>query len=110
MELLEVLSRIPALVMLSGYHSRLYSHRLAKWRKFAINTVNRQGHHRTEYVWSNFPEPTALHDYRYLGSNFRERERINRKKKRWVAKLEKMPLLERQALLGAIGEAWEGVR
>jgi DNA adenine methylase len=109
-ELLEVLSRIPAMVMISGYHSRLYSHKLAKWRVFAINTVNRQGHHRTEYVWANFPEPTALHDYRYLGSNFRQRERINRKKKRWVAKLQKMPLLERQALLGAIGEAWERVR
>jgi DNA adenine methylase len=107
-ELLEELSAISAMVMISGYHSPLYSMKLRKWRKLAINTVNRQGHHRTEYVWSNFPEPTALHDYRYLGSNFRERERINRKKKRWVAKLSKMPLLERQALLGAIGEAWEG--
>jgi DNA adenine methylase len=107
-ELLELISRIPAMVMISGYHSRLYSHKLHGWRVFAINTVNRQGHHRTEYVWCNFPEPTALHDYRYLGSNFRQRERINRKKKRWVAKLQKMPRLERQALLGAIGEAWEG--
>lgn len=106
-ELLDILSRLPAMVMISSYHGRLYSMKLARWRKFAINTVNRQGHHRTEYVWSNFPEPTELHDYRYLGSNFRERERINRRKKRWVAKLQKMPRLERQALLGAIGEAWE---
>jgi hypothetical protein len=32
----------------------------------------------------NFPEPVALHDYRYLGEDFRQRERIKRKKQRWV--------------------------
>jgi hypothetical protein len=50
----------------------------------------------------NYPTPVALHDYRYLGDNFRERERIKRKANRWVAKLQNMPVLERQALLSAI--------
>jgi DNA adenine methylase len=44
----------------------------------------------------------GLHDYRYLGDDFRERERIKRKTKRWTAKLQSMPILERQALLSAI--------
>jgi hypothetical protein len=35
---------------------------------------------RTEWLWFNFPEPIALHDYRYLGTGFRER--IKRKKQR----------------------------
>ncbi len=39
----------------------------------------------------------ALHDYRYLGEDFRERERIKRKKQRWVNRLQTMPVLERQA-------------
>ncbi len=52
----------------------------------------------------NYPEPTALHDYKYLGSNFRERERITRKKKRLIKKLKKMPKLERQSMLAAIQE------
>ena len=40
-----------------------------------------------------------------LGENFRERERINRKKRRWVRRLKAMPQLGRQALLAAIREA-----
>ena len=108
-ELLDVLKVLPAMVLISGYNSRLYSHKLGQWRRFAFQTVSRGGSHRTEWVWANFPEPLYLHDYRYLGSNFRERERIGRKKKRWLGKLENMPNLERQALLGAIAEAWSGV-
>ena len=56
----------------------------------------------TEYVWFNYPRPVELHDYRYLGKGFRERERIKRKMKRWKLRLEKMPELERQALLWAM--------
>ena len=59
----------------------------------------------TEYVWMNYPAPIALHDYTFLGDNFRERERIKRKKQRWVSRLSNMPRLERQALLSAIQEA-----
>jgi len=58
-----------------------------------------------ECLWANFPDPIALHDYRYLGDGFRERERIKRKKARWVSRLEKMPLLERRALLSAIADS-----
>jgi hypothetical protein len=61
---------------------------------------------RTEWLWCNFSEPIALHDYRYLGTGFRERERIKRKKQRWTARLHSLPMLERQALLAAIDEAW----
>jgi hypothetical protein len=50
----------------------------------------------------NYPPPIELHDYRYLGDNFRERERITKRTKRWVARLKKMPVLERKALLSAI--------
>ena len=52
----------------------------------------------------NYPEPFELHDYSYLGDNFRERERIKRKKDRWVLRLEQMPTLERFAILSIIEE------
>jgi hypothetical protein len=52
----------------------------------------------------NYPEPTALHDYRYLGANFRERELITRKKKRLIERFKRMPKLERQAILASIHE------
>jgi hypothetical protein len=58
----------------------------------------------TEWVWMNFTEPLELHDYRYLGSNFRERERIKRKQKRWHARLLRMNSTERYAMLSVLEE------
>lgn len=53
----------------------------------------------------NYPEPAELHDYRYLGADYREREQIKRKKLRWVRRLRAMPQLERYAVLAALQEA-----
>jgi len=39
--------------------------------------------------------------YRYLGADFRERERIGRKARRWRAKPDRLTPLERQAVLSA---------
>jgi hypothetical protein len=66
--------------------------------------MTRGGRPATEWLWFNFEAPVALHDYRYLGRDFRERERIKRKKLRWTARLERMPALEKQALFSAIAE------
>jgi len=103
-ELVSLIQTIPAAVMISGYPSKLYGSALAKWNVMEFEAMTRGGTQRTERVWFNFPTPIALHDYRYLGRDFRERERIGRKRKRWVARLERMPILERQSLLSAIAE------
>jgi hypothetical protein len=52
----------------------------------------------------NYKAPVELHDYRYLGNNFRERERIKRIKTRWLARLDQMDDLERYAMLSTIAE------
>ena len=88
--------------MVSGYWSELYGRELRGWNSAQFQTVTRGGTPATEWLWFNYPAPVELHDYRYLGENFRERERIKRKKRRWVARLERMPLLEKQALLSAL--------
>lgn len=106
--LLGVLRSLHCMVMLSGYWSALYGRALRRWNRVSFQAMTRGGA-ATEWVWFNFPRPVALHDYRYLGENFRERERIKRKKARWTARLGRMPVLERQALLGAISEAWGGL-
>lgn len=102
-ELLDVLKKLPCMVMISGYESNLYSESLKKWNTLSFQAKTRQGM-ATEWLWMNYVPPTQLHDYRYLGENFRERERIQRKKKRWTEKLSKMPLLERRALLAVLHE------
>jgi hypothetical protein len=103
--LLRVLQDLPCAVMISGYSSVLYAQMLKGWNATSFPASTRGGHQAAEWLWSNFERPVVLHDYRYLGDGFRERERIKRKKLRWVRKLERMPVLERQALLAAIADS-----
>jgi DNA adenine methylase len=102
--LLEVLAGLPCPVMVSGYSSALYDNSpLASWRTVEFNAMTRQGL-AIEKLWMNYPPPADLHDLRYLGSNFRERERIKRKKARWKARLAKLDPLERAAIMECLRE------
>lgn len=103
-DLLDCLKALPCHIMISGYWSELYGQALAGWHTATFETMTRGGSLATEWLWMNYPTPVELHDYRYLGDNFRERERIKRKKQRWVKRLEKMDILERRSLLAALGE------
>jgi DNA adenine methylase len=105
--LLDIITVLPCRVMISGYWTKLYAEALDGWNSVSFQAMTRAGRPATEWLWFNFPEPVALHDYRYLGEDFRERERIKRKKQRWVNRLHIMPTLERRALLNAITEAWQ---
>ena len=107
-ELLSCLKKLPCRVMVSGYWSKLYAAALSQWRTASFQAQTRSGTPATEWVWLNYPQSTELHDYRYLGNTFRERERIKRKKARWINRLEKMPRLERQALLASLHETSHG--
>lgn len=100
--LLNLLLSIPCAIALSGYWSNLYGQKLQNWRCLSYLARTRGGSTATEYLWMNYPEPFELHDYRYLGTNYRDRERIKKKKTRWVARLRRMNRLERLALLEAI--------
>jgi hypothetical protein len=104
--LLAILKSLPCMVMISGYWSDLYADALRDWNSTSFQAMTRAGKLATEWLWYNYPEPVVLHDYGFLGENFRERERIKRKKQRWVNRLRTMDVLERRALLAAIGEAW----
>lgn len=110
MQLLDVLKALPCMVALSGYWSSLYESSLQGWRTINFQAGTRAGRATTEWLWMNYPEPTALHDYAYLGENFREREKITRQKKRWKARLLRMSTLQRYALLSTIAELGEPYR
>lgn len=102
--LLDCLKTLPCQVMISGYDSGLYRQMLRGWRTTSFQAMTRGGTLATEWLWMNYPEPSELHDYSYLGDDFRERERIGRKVKRWVRGLKRLPELERNAILAAIGK------
>jgi site-specific DNA-adenine methylase len=100
-ELLNVIRYLPCMVMISGYQSKLYTEVLKDWHTHFFPAATHHGM-ATEWVWMNYSVPKELHDYRYLGNSFRERERIKRKLKTWVTKFKSTPVLERQAILSAI--------
>lgn len=100
--LLGVLKSLPCRVMISGYWSDMYDQKLAGWYVETFEAITRGGAMAAEYLWMNYPRPTRLHDYRYLGDTFRDRERLKRKKERWASRLQQMDILERQALLAIL--------
>jgi hypothetical protein len=101
--LLAVLKKLPCPVLLSGYWSPLYDDALQGWPLTTFRVMTHGGP-ATECLWRNFAAPLALHDYRYLGDGFRERERIKRKKQRWQKRLAEMSPLERAAVIAAVDE------
>lgn len=99
--ILTSLSACGARIVISGYASQLYAFRLAGWRRVDFSAMTHRGP-RTESLWCNFPEPTDLHDKRFVGSGWRERQRIQRKKARMVSRLSKLPPLEFAVLKEAV--------
>jgi DNA adenine methylase len=101
-DLLRIINLIPCNIAISGYWSPLYAHALQNWRKITFTATTRGRTLAREYLWMNYPPPAELHDYRYLGNEKRERERIKRKVNIWSAGLLRLPALERQAIIAGI--------
>lgn len=101
--LLSLLRDVPAQIMLSGYRSAYYDSMLWDWRRIDFKAMTRAGP-AIESLWMNYPEPVRLADYSHLGSTFRERQDLKRQRERWRARLARMPVLKRQALLEAVRE------
>jgi DNA adenine methylase len=76
--LLELLLRLPCRVLVSGYPSDLYRKQLAKWNTYIFKAKAHDGL-RLETLWFNYIPPNRLHDPRFLGRDFREREIIRRR-------------------------------
>lgn len=105
--LLEVLVDIPCMVMISGYANRLYSERLAGWR---THTFMAKSHTdlREETVWMNFAEPAMLHDSRFRGEDFRQRQGIQRRRQTLHRNLRAMDKHERIDLIHWLAATFEG--
>ena len=99
--LLQLASQLPGMVAISAYPNRLYDQTLIEvhgWRKIEF-TAQTRGGGRTEALYMNYDPPTALHDYSYIGKDFREREAIKRRRTTILGKINKLEGLEKAAML-----------
>lgn len=100
-ELLYTLLRYQnAKIALSTYKNDIYDNHFED-REYNMCEVAAQTRHGrvTEQLWMNYPAPNELHDYQYLGADYREREDIQRKQKRWLRKFSEMTILEQRAMM-----------
>lgn len=67
----------PAKVMICHPIHGLYSKMLEGWRQVGYEYMSHAGK-RSDCLWMNYPAPSELHDYSYLGDNRTERQQIQR--------------------------------
>jgi hypothetical protein len=98
--LLDKVAGLPCIVAVSCYDSDLYRAALDGWRKIQFQAQSRGGL-RTETLYMNYPAPTPgeLHDQRYLGDNFRQREKSKRRLETIFRKIKNLTHEENAALL-----------
>lgn len=107
-KLLSLITKLKCYVMISGYRSAMYDRTLQEptwWRKdFPAMT---HGGVRTESIWMNYNPTmlTSLHDYRFLGNTFREREVWKKRRQTIERKFSKLSALEKRAMLEHLGKS-----
>ncbi len=102
-ELLEVAGSTEIPIMISSYKSKMYAEHLKNWNRVDFPAVTRKGR-VTESVYMNYENPEQLHDYRYIGKNFREREKNRGIIRRNEKKIKRLPASLRNALLQKLEE------
>jgi len=96
-----------AKVAISTYPNELYDEEIwgkgwgDRWRRIEFESQTRHGK-ATEQLWMNYEEPDQLHDYRYIGKDYRERERIARQQRNWRRKFKDLPVIEQRAMLQSL--------
>lgn len=96
--LLDFLTKQNCKVMISGYLSDLYKDYLNSWNFHSFSSQTQAGI-REECVWFNYEKPTTLHDPRFMGHSFRERQTIKRRQDRLKQKFRQMNPIERSAMM-----------
>ena len=92
--MLNIIKNLNCLVAISTYPNSIYEEVLSSWRKIEYLTQTR-GKSHNEVLYMNYAEPKQLHQYDFLGNDYREREAINRRYKNMILKLQRMDSKER---------------
>lgn len=106
---LRAVRRVKSPCLISHYPCELYDFVLRNWRKILYQSMTRGGV-RTECLYMNFPQPALLANYKFIGENFTDRQRVQRKIARLIARLNKETGQERAAILSSIIDYYSYVR
>lgn len=114
LRLLNALNAISGPVMISGYWSELYALMLSGWKCEKRLAMTRGGM-REECLWSNRSAQARAStgvsvEYSDLGTDWRERDRVSKKVRRWVANYSKLQSRERRAIMLALLDAENTMR
>jgi DNA adenine methylase len=107
-QLLKAVMKLPnnVDVLISTYPNELYEQMLKGWFKIKFQSKTSHGM-ATEVLYRNYEDINLLHDYRFTGTDYRERDRIKKKTRRWLNNILKMPEHERKAIFLAIANLSE---
>lgn len=102
--LLRVLNRLPCPVLLSSYPNPIYAEMLSieQWSRDTFEVTTRGHTRRTECLWFNYPRPDVPHDIAHVGADYRERWRIEKRRRTLRARFKRMSPAERATLFSAL--------
>lgn len=96
--LLSCARSLPSMVLISGYRCPMYDRVLYDWQRHDFLSATQAGR-RLESVWFNYELPARLHDPRFLGRTFRERQDVRRRTARLKQRVSTLPVAEQCVLL-----------
>lgn len=99
--LLATLLGLDCCVVLSGYRNGLYDEALAGWHRTDYLALTHRGQ-VLESAWTNFAPGPLLHDYSYVGDDFRARERFRRRADGLARRILRSDPLELHAALARV--------
>jgi hypothetical protein len=106
LHLLALFKRLPADILISTYPNEFYQEHLAGWHRTSFQAHTRHGM-AEEWLFTNYEPGPVLHDYRFTGADYRERDRIKKKVKRWMNGLQRLPEQEKRAIFLAMADLKE---
>jgi len=106
--LLELIKGFNCKVAISTYDNYLYQQLLKGWRKVKFKSTTR-GQSATETLYMNYdqPRPNQLHDTRFVGDNFRQREKTKRRLETIKGKIRRLEPFEIARLVDELYEEFD---
>ena len=101
--LLDMLNGLACPVVLSGYGNPLYESELSHWSRTDYTAMTHRGT-VVETAWTNFAPRPPLHDYSYVGGDFRAREKFRRRADGLARRILRADPLELHAALARVAD------